>query len=237
MRLRTAIWLALSTLLCQAGAAEDLVNLLPNGSFEFWSHHGKERLADMLKNGPDFGSEDPLIPTRWIWRMNKQMAVHRANEAHTGQYAIAFKSPAGGGGHLALGRLEVVPGAHYTFGVWTKGTGKLTVQLVGEAPEGEQELGKVASEAGADWRQVMGTVEIPGHIRLVWLRIWLQAPCDLLLDDAHIAAPMEPPFSADEVLTKKPERDAHTLLLLDFEQDDPALKLEGRAQKDRKSVV
>ena len=56
------------------------------------------------------------------------------------------------------------------------------------------------------------------------------ARANLLLDDAFIAAPLDRPYNADDVLTRKPARDENTLMLLDFEKDDPALKLEGSAQ-------
>lgn len=213
-----------------AHGGENQSNLLVNGSFELWSHHGAERLQDMLKNGPAFESDDPLIPTRWTWRMNKPMGFKRSADARGGKHSISIWSPAGGGGHLSMGKLEVVPGAKYSFGVWAKGSGNVTVDIVGEAPEGTQELGKAAGKASDKWELVAGSVEIPEHIRLVWLRIWPGSPCEMVLDDAHISAPLDKPFDVDEALTQKYQHDEHTMLLLDFEKDDPDLKVEGKVQ-------
>ena len=143
-------------------------NLLTNGSFEFWSHCAVEGLADILKDGPEFADKDPLIPTRWIWRMNKAVRLVRSGDAHSGQYAVSLISQANGGGYLALGKLEVVPGAKYSFGVWAKGAGDISVEVVGEAAEGLQQLGQAKGQVGKEWAKVGGAMEIPGHIRLVW---------------------------------------------------------------------
>jgi hypothetical protein len=70
-----------------AAAGGDATNLLVNGSFEFWSHLGRERLQDALKNGPAFDGEDPLIPTRWTWRLGRPMGFRRSEAAHAGRLA------------------------------------------------------------------------------------------------------------------------------------------------------
>ena len=224
--LTSVVILALAAL--TASAAQNESNLLPNGSFEFWSHHGVERLKEIVKNDPAFEGDDPLIPTRWQWSIAKPMKLKQSTDAHGGKSAIAVSSPAGGGGYLQMGRLEVAPGAKYSFGVWAKGTGAVRVEVSGEAPEGWQQLGTASGTAAAHWANIGGMVEIPRHIRLVWLRIWPSAPCDVVLDDAHISAVMDKPFDADAVLGKKYEPDSDTLLLADFEKDDPDLKLEGK---------
>ena len=221
-----AAWVvAWSAAIC-AQAAEPEYNLLANGSFEFWSHCAVEVLPAILKEGPKFETDDPLIPTRWMWRMGKSSRLSRSANAHAGQFAISIV----GGGELAMGKLEVVPGAKYSFGVWAKGSGDITVQVLGEAPEGHQELGKVSGKADKEWKKIGSTLEIPGHIRLVWLKLLPGSSADMALDDAYIAAPLDQPYNADDVLTKKPQRDDNTLLLLDCEKDDSELRLEGKSR-------
>lgn len=219
----------LLALVAQTSPAADVQsNLLANGSFEFWSHHGIERLKDIVKNDAAFEGDDPLIPTRWTWQINKPMKLKPSTDAHAGCFGLAVSSGTGGGGFLQLGKFEAVPGAKYSYGVWAKGTGPVTVELFGEAPEGWQQLGVVSGKAGAQWANVGGDAEVPRHIRLVWLRISMGGPCEMVLDDAHISAPLDKPYDADALLTKKFEQDADTLLLVDFEKADPDLKLEGK---------
>ena len=149
---------ALFALVAQASAATDAQsNLLPNGSFEFWSHHGIERLRDIVKNDGAFEGDDPLIPTRWTWQINKPMKLKQSTDAHTGKLALAVSSATGGGGFLQLGRFEAMPGAKYCYGVWAKGSGAVTVELFGEAPEGWQQLGVVSGNAGRSGRMSAAT--------------------------------------------------------------------------------
>jgi len=56
----------------------EAVNLLTNGSFEFWSHLAAERADDVLKRGPVFEGTDPLVPTRWNRNMGKANTIARA---------------------------------------------------------------------------------------------------------------------------------------------------------------
>lgn len=211
--------------LARADAGE--TNLLTNGSFEFWSHVSMETLPNLLKDGVVYDGKDPLIPTRWTWRLGNGTSLTRSGDAHGGKCSLAIK---GGGGSLGLGSLEVVPDATYSFGVWAKGRGRVVVRLTGQAPEGGQNLGEAVGQATGQWQLIGQKVKIPGHIRVVDLTIELgraegNKPADLLLDDANISAPLDFTYDADDVLGKKQTADADTILLADFEKDDPAIKL------------
>jgi hypothetical protein len=129
-----------------------------------------------------------------------------------------------------MGRLEVVPGAKYTFGVWAKGSGDVTVEVIGEVPEGSLQLGVETGKAGKEWAKIGGELsgKVPGNVRLVWLRVNFGASADLLFDDAYIAAPLDRPYVADDALTKQYASDADTLLMLDFDQKEPVLHLENK---------
>jgi hypothetical protein len=222
--------LVLLFLSCSALAGEP-VNLLTNGSFEFWSHVAAERLGDMLKNGPVFDdAKDPLVPTRWQWGMGQANKLTRSTDAHSGKYSLSIVSRKGGGGQVSMGRLEVVPGAKYSFGIWAKGSGDVTVEAIGEVPEGSLQVGVASGKAGKDWAKVGGELAVPGNVRLLWLRVNFGAPADLLFDDAYVAAPLDRPYAADDVLTKKYDSDADTLLMLDFDQKEPVLHLENKVK-------
>ncbi len=216
-----------------AGPKDASVNLLPNGSFEFWSRLAAERRDEAVKNGPTFDDDkDPLVPTRWSWNwgMGKANKLTRSTDAHGGRYSLAIVAQKGGGGQLSMGRLEVVPGAKYSFGVWARGAGDVAVEAIGEVPEGSLQLGAARAQAGKEWAKVGGRFEVPGNVRLVWLRINFGAPADLLFDDAYIAAPLDRPYAADEVLTKRYVSDADTLLMLDFDRKEPVLHLENKVK-------
>jgi len=216
----------------KAEAAARESNLLTNGSFEFWARYGLERMDDLHKHGPVFDGKDPLLPVRWTWEMRKPARLARSSDSHGGEYALAISAPKGTrGSYLTLGKLEVVPGATYSFGVWAKGTGSVNVYLMGQAVEGWQQLGKATRAAVKGWKRIGGKVKIPGHIRLVLLRITMGSPIDVVLDDAHISAPMNASFNADDVLSKKYSRDDKTILFLDFEKGDNSVHL------DEKTVV
>ncbi len=202
-------------------------NLLPNGSFEHWSHFGAEVLARQLKAGTVYDSDDPLVPTCWNFETSSGTSLKRSQDAHSGKHAISIGAGKNGWARLGLGRLEVIPGAEYTFGVWVKGTGKVSVSLQGQAFEGNQELGALNAQAGDKYALVEGKAVIPRHIRFVALE--LVAWGDMLLDDAHISARLDQPYDADAVLAKKYARDSHTLVMADFEKDDPGIILETKA--------
>ena len=84
-------------------------NLLPNGSFELWVHHGIERLRDIVRNDGAFEGDDPLIPTHWTWQISKPMKLKQSTDAHSGKFALAVSSATGRGGFLQLGRFEAMP--------------------------------------------------------------------------------------------------------------------------------
>ena len=104
-----------------AHAADKPVNLLTNGSFEFWSQYGQERIGDFDKDGPKVEGKPALLPVRWTWSQSRQVTLGRSSDAHSGKYAMAVKCEKGSpGASFDLGYLEVVPEATYTFGVWAK---------------------------------------------------------------------------------------------------------------------
>ncbi len=186
-----------------------------------------EWLPNLARNGVVYDSKDPLIPTRWTWRLAAGASLKRSTDAHGGKCSLAV---AGDGGSLGMSSLELTPGATYSFGVWAKGAGRVTVRLIGQAPEGGQNIAEQSAQATGDWQLVGGRVKIPGHIRVVDLQIELgrtadNKPASLVLDDAHVSCPLDFAYDADDVLSKKLTADADTVLLADFEKDDPAVKL------------
>ncbi len=208
-------------------AAEQECNLLANGSFEFWSHCAVGVLPEARKW--PFEGDDPLFPTRWSWDFAKPNRLARSTDAHGGRYALSVVASASGGS-LSLGKLEVVPGAKYSFGAWAKGTGELHAEVIGWAPEGPQRLGLADGKASKEWTKIGGSLQIPGHIRMVSLCLRVDKSADLILDDAYIAAPLDQPYDPDAVLAKKTVKDENTLVLLDFDKDASALRLEKNAK-------
>ena len=228
LRLSACVTIFLLAIASAHAAAE--YNLLPNGSFEFWSQMAPEALERTLDSGPDFDSPDPLLPVRWEWQMRKPSTLSRSETAHGGRYAVRFTSPEKGpSGTLRLHSLEVVPGATYSFGVWVRGRGRVTVRVPGQAVEGAQMQGEAQGWATNEWMHVGGRFMVPGHIRMVALQIELGNNSDLLIDDAHISAALDQPYDADAVLRDKMADDADTLLYCDFDKDFPGLQLNGKA--------
>ena len=222
------------------------VNLLTNGSFEFWSQYGQERIGELDKYGPKVGGEPALLPVRWTWSQSKQVTLSRSTDAHGGKYAMAVKCEKGSpGARFDLGYLEVVPEASYTFGVWAKGSGDVEVSVIGRAAEGEQvlkqakgTLRQAQGRAGGDWQEIAGTVEIPGHIRMVTLRVKVvNEIADVLLDDAYIAAPIDAAYDADAVLRDKQTRDEHTLLFADFDDQKETVRFNDKAHEGKCSYT
>jgi hypothetical protein len=206
-------------------------NLLTGGSLEFWLRHNPENFKLVEKGQPPLDGPEALVPRRWTWSLAKPSLLRRTTDAHGGSYALAVASPKGArDGSLSLSYLEVNPGSSYSFGVWAKGTGKLAVRVFGKAFEGDQELAKTSGTVGPQWQKIGGKVTVPGHIRLVTLVIGVPAPCEVVLDDAYISAPLDAPYDADAVLAKKYGQDADTLLLEDFDGPTPALILNDRAR-------
>ena len=172
---------------------------------------GAERVEDVTKDGP-FADKDPLVPVRWAWNLNHLNKVARSTDAHGGKYALALVSQAGGGGSLSLGWLEVVPGAKYSFGVWAKGSGDVAVEVIGEAPEGGVQLGVARGKAGKEWTQIGGQMEIPGHIRLVGLRVNVGAGGDGAGRRVHRRAagpPLQRRRGADQTGRRRCRHDLH----------------------------
>ena len=200
-------------------------NLLPNGSFEFWSRYAPERLAHLRQYGPQVEGEDPSLPVRWNWATDRGAKLAPSPDAHGGKAALALSAAKGAApASLMMDFIEVAPGGTYEFGAWVKGSGGLTITVQGQAIEGLQALAQASGEAGLEWQHVTGKVEIPGHIRLVRFTLQARPGAELLLDDAHFGAPLNQPYDPDAVLSQKPARDEHTLLFADFDADQPDLK-------------
>ena len=192
-----------------------------------WSHYGKERVGDLLNSGGVYDDpRDPLLPVRWSWRLSGKTLLRRSVNAHGGKYSLEFR---GDGASLSWSSLEVTPGATYSFGVWAKGTSEIVVRLSGQAPEGGQNLGEAAGRAGDTWQLIEKKVKIPGHLRVLDLNIEARNG-QVLLDHAHISAPLDFAYDADAVLTRKAQADADTILFVDFDKDDPAVKLTGKCR-------
>lgn len=222
----TSLFLA-DTLAAQ-GSAE--TNLMTNGSFESWAHYATEGLPGLLKAGGAYeNAKNPLIPVRWSWRLAGTTLLARSADAHGGKAALAMT---GDGGDVRWSSLEVVPGATYSVGIWAKGKGKVVVTLSGQAPEGAQVLGEAAGEVKGEWQLIEQKVKIPGHIRVIDFAASIY-PSDktnaLVVDDAHISAPLDFAYDADAVLTQKLIADADTILLADFDKDDASIKLIGKS--------
>ncbi len=181
-----------------------------------------------------------LLPVRWTWSQSRQVTLGRSSDAHSGKYAMAVKCEKGSpGASFDLGYLEVVPEATYTFGVWAKGSADIEVSVMGKAPEGEQVLKQAKGQAGKEWTETAGTIEIPGHIRMVTLRVRVAGEvADVLLDDAYIAAPLDVAYDADAVLRDKQTKDEHTLLFADFDSDKgPVVRFNDKAHDGKCSYT
>jgi hypothetical protein len=223
-----------ATSLCFADRPDSLnrgeTNLMTNGSFESWGHYATEGLPGLLKAGGSFeDAKDPLVPVRWTWRLAGTTALTRSVEVHGGKAALALT---GEGGDLRWSSLEVVPGATYSVGIWAKGQGQVIVNLWGQAPEGPQRLAEVKGVVKGEWQLIQQRVKIPGHVRVIDFGATL-LPSDkgsaLVVDDAHIAAPLDFAYDADAVLTQRLVADADTILLADFDKDDASIKLTGKS--------
>ncbi len=200
-------------------AAAEPVNLLPNGSFEFWTRFStnyiKEQSARLWEG-------DPLVPVNWADNHGQaKIKMERVEEAHGGKYAVAVS----GGARLSLGSLEVLPGPEYTYGVWIKGEGKVNLWVDGYALEGNQGLAGAKAVATSEWQRVGGTFRAPPHVRRVSLVIDVQGG-RLRLDDAHIAAELDHPYDADTLLREPYGADEHTILFENFTSPEPRYQTE-----------
>jgi hypothetical protein len=195
------------------------VNLLPNGSFEFWTRFSTNYVREEAARLWD---ADPLVPVRWSdnhW--NQRIRIERVDDGHGGKHAAAVS----GGTRLTMSSLEVLPGPDYTFGVWIKGAGKVNIWVDGHALEGSQGLAGAKGDATGAWQRVGGVFRAPPHIRRVSLVIDVQGG-RTLLDDAHIAAELDHPYDADAVLRDPYGRDEHTLFYTGFDEAQPAFRTE-----------
>ena len=201
-------------------------NLLANGSFEFWCRYTPEALREKREQGVQFDGDDPLLPIRWEWVAGKPTRIGQTTDAHSGKYALAINSA---WAELTLQFAELNPGATYSYGIWVKGKGNVEVKVHGVAVEGLQELGRANGTATDQWQRVGGSFVAPGHLRMARLTVLVGGNKDLVLDDGFIAAPLEAPYDADAVLKTKPVKDADTIFFEDFEKDNPAIRLVGKA--------
>jgi hypothetical protein len=203
-------------------------NLLANGGFEAAGHMAAYRVDRMVKEGMRFDSADPLLPLRWIWSPGGSPQLRVVSDAHTGRRAAQVTTPAGAGLHLVMSMIEVVPGATYSFGAWTKGAGKGVVLLYGQAFEGPKELARKDFSATSAWAETRAQAAIPGNIRTVHIDILVFGDSDLILDDAFVSADFPQPHDPDAVLNVKPRADENTLAYMDFDSS-AEFRLEGGA--------
>ena len=205
------VWVAT---LAAVGRADD-GNLLANGGFETAARLAPPRLEWLRKSGVTFDGDDPLLPVRWtINARNAHLAL--APDAHGGRQALHGVCT-NGNASAEMGVIEVVPGAAYTFGAWSKGAGAGRLTIWGNAYEGRKELAWTDLPFSNAWTEARGRVTIPGNIRTVTVALALRNSRDAQVDDVFFAAESATPFDADAVLNEKYKTDAHTLALVDFD--------------------
>lgn len=231
-RLFSVTSIILATVSCIAVAASP-TNLLTNGGFETTGRWAQEFLAAHSRhaNLTDF---DPLLPLQWNFQLNKGVIFESVSgqpgqDVHSGKLALKVVTPQNVGTQITMQAIEVVPGGTYTFGLWSKGSGKCSMQVGGIAFEGIQQLAGVEIKASEQWAQTTQTVTIPGHIRKVRVQVSFSGDCQMLLDDVMFGAELDEPFDVDAVLTTKLKADADTLMLIDFDGYGPQPKLESGA--------
>lgn len=191
-------------------------NLLANGGFEAAARMDKAKLERLVKAGMRFEDADPLLPARWGWNPSGNPEVRLAGDARTGQRALRV-TVKGSGLYLNMSVVEVVPGAAYSFGVWSKGSGTGAVLLYGNAFEGRKELGRRELAAGPAWGEARGEVTIPGNVRTVSLEIIVWGDSSVTLDDAFVSATLAKDYNLNVALNEKPKADADTLAFVDFD--------------------
>lgn len=129
---------------------------------------------------PLWGDQSLLIPVRW----NTLTALKRSDDAHGGKFSTLVPYNT----EMTLGNLECNPGSTYSYGIYAKGKGKVTVRVIGWAIEGPQNIAETNGEAGADWTLIGGEVKIPSHLRTFSLSvIVINSKEQTLIDDAYIA--------------------------------------------------
>ncbi len=203
-----------SFLAASVDAAE--VNLLTNGGFEIAGHMTAKRIKEEVKRGMAFESADPQLPLRWYWVPDGAVDLRLSSDAHAGKRSLQVACPKGNLS-MYMSMIEVVPGATYTFGGWAKGKGSGRVTILGNAYEGQKELGAVDLPVGADWAKAGGKVTIPGNIRTVVVRLTAWNSPQVNFDDLYFSANLAKPFDVDAVMTTKFKKDDHTLMLVDFD--------------------
>lgn len=208
-----------------SSAAES--TLLANGGFEFSGRVCKARLDAEAKRGMTFDDADPLLPLRWTWIPSGKVAMRLVPDAHSGSRALKVTCPQGAL-ELNFGVVEVVPGATYAFGAWTRGKGNGAVKVYGHAFEGRKELGSTNLAPGSAWVESRQTVKIPGNIRTVTLNVILQGSDEVLIDDVFLAAELARPHDAEQVMREKYKPDGHTRMFVDFDGQGECT-LEGQA--------
>lgn len=209
------------------GAAES--NLLANGGFETVGRLAPEALQRQVRAGVRFAGDDPLLPMRWTWSTSGSPELQVVGDAHTGQHALRITLPKGASVTLDMSFIEVAPGATYSFGAWSKGTAQGAIVIYGNAFEGRRELARRDLARGLQWGRAGGEVSIPGNIRTVSVSLALWGEGEVTLDDVSFAAPLDRPYDADTVLHQKPQADADTLALVDFDGQGQC-RLEAGAQ-------
>jgi hypothetical protein len=201
--------------LCGVCTAAVDVNLLANGGFETAARLAPPALAWLNKQAVTFAEADPLLPVRWtITAHNAQVTL--APDAHGGRQALRVVCT-NGSANIEIGVIEVVPGATYTFGAWSKGAGTGRLAIYGNAYEGRKDLARVDLPLSNAWAEARGRVTIPGNIRTVTVALALWGSRDACVDDVVFTADSATPFDANAVLKDKSRPDAHTLAFVDFD--------------------
>lgn len=197
-------------------------NLLANGSFEFWSMCGKQ-YSEWMHH---FGGKQRLVPVRW----ESHSPLERSEDSRQGKYSVIVPP---GGASMTLGNLECNPGSTYSYGIWAKGKGNLTVRVNGLAMEGWQKIAETKGDASEQWTRIGGELKVPTHLRVLSLAVEVSRNNEpLLLDDGHISCDPGFTYDADAVILKKFQSDKNTIILADFETQE-GLSFTSKSNKAR----
>ena len=196
----------------------DPVNLIPNGSFEFWTRFSTE----CLKNNADkLWEPDPGIPVRWAFNVQKGAAVKQSKDAKSGSFAAELLP----GTRLWMRTIEVLPGIDYSYGITIRGNGHVRVWVDSSTIEGNPYfLSDATTNASPEWKEIGGTFKVPPHIRWVTLTIEVNGKGSVILDNVHISAELEQPYDADAILREPYKADKDTIFFENFDGAKPAFQ-------------
>ena len=177
---------------------------------------------------PKFAGE-PALPYGWAVVAAKDETATISRVEEEGRKALRVQVLKDESLRLVQRYVEVAPGATYTFGLWSKGSGRVDLVVWAAEPAPDETLVTANTAAGPVWKKIEARKQVGPHRHLARYMIVINGPADVMIRQAEVSVQVAAAARPNPLLVK-PAKDAAKLFCEDFDGPTRAIILNAGAR-------